>query len=300
MLLVTPLLQELKNDFPNASVDIFAKGALVEVVFENYPNFGTSIRLSRKPARDLAGYVRAWSRIIFSTYDLIINVDAASKSGTLATRYAKSDHKVFGIEELPKIQVFPDYRHLAKYPVYAYWSHFQIPPREIAPLRLVLSEEEEAKGREIYSQLKGSSKPLIFLFTYATNQKMYDSSWWQPFYDALSLEFSDEYEFVEVLPAENISQFNHQIKHYYSRDVREIASVLQNGALFIGADSGIMHLAAASGVRTIGLFKVTQPDKYEPYGNGSGYVDTTKSSLPEMVSEIRLTLNKKQHVDVSV
>ncbi|WP_298145378.1 glycosyltransferase family 9 protein [Flavobacterium sp.] len=294
MLLVTPLVQELKKDFPQAKIDVFAKGKLVDVVFENYDNYGTSIKLSRKPAKELLEYLKSWTKILAGKYDLVINVDAASKSGKLATKYTKSKHKIFGVDELAKISQYSDYRHLAKYPVYAYWSHFNIPVREISPIRLKFSAEERVKGQQIYASLQGSQKPLICLFTYATNQKIYDSSWWDPFYEALAERFSSEYEIIEVLPVENISQFDHKIKHYYSKDVREIASVLENAALFIGADSGMMHLAVSSGVPTIGLFKITKPEKYEPYGGNSGFIDTTKTSLPEMIRQIESVLSSKK------
>lgn len=292
MLLVTPLLQELKQDFPNAKVDVFAKGGLVDVIFENYDNFDSSIQLSRKPAMDFPGYLSAWIRVLSRKYDLAINVDAGSKSGGIAAKCSRSTYKVIGLKERPSIDGFPDFMHLAKYPVYAYWSAFGIQARPIAPLRLMLSESEKTKGREICAQLQENGKPIIFLFTYATNNKMYDSSWWRPFHDALNKEFGSTHTIAEVLPVENISQFDHELRHYYSRDVREIAAVLQNAKLFIGADSGMMHLAAASGVDTLGLFKVTSPEKYAPYGGRSGYIDTAKSTIADMMARIAAVVNR--------
>lgn len=291
MLLVTPLVQELERDFPNAKIDVFAKGVLVDIVFENYSNFGTSIKLSRKPAKDFLGYLKAWTKIVTSKYDLIINVDPGSKSGTIATKLAKSKYKVFGAAELKAITQFSDYRHMAKYPVYAYWSYFKIPTREISPLQLRLSTAEQEKGLKTYKSLQESNKPLICLFTYATGQKIYDSSWWNTFYEALSNRFSAEYEIIEILPVENISQFNHKLKHFYSKDVREIAAILNHAALFIGADSGMMHLAVSSGVPTLGLFKVTLPEKYTPYGGKSDYINTNDKSVDQMMAQIENTFS---------
>jgi ADP-heptose:LPS heptosyltransferase len=292
MLLVTPLLQELQLDFPNAKIDVFAKGKLVDILFENYDNFNTSIQLSRKPAKDILGYLNAWIRVLTTKYDLVINVDAGSKSGGIASKYSRSRYRVIGQKERLSIQKFSDHVHLAKYPVYAYWSAFGIEKRSIAPLRLKLSEKEKSNGFKIYQALQDQGKPIIFLFTYATNNKIYDSSWWRPFYEALDKDFGSTHTIVEVLPVENISQFNHELKHYYSKDVREIAAVLANAALFIGADSGMMHLAVASGVDTLGLFKVTKPEKYEPYGGKSGYIDTNKSTFSEMMAQVATVLNR--------
>lgn len=46
----------------------------------------------------------------------------------------------------------------------------------------------------------------------------------------------------------------------------EVAAVLARCALFVGNDSGLMHLAAAVGVPTIGLFGPTPASEYGPVG----------------------------------
>lgn len=51
-------------------------------------------------------------------------------------------------------------------------------------------------------------------------------------------------------------------------------AVLHRCALFIGNDSGLMHLAAASGVPTLGLFGPSRPEHYAPWGPLATYVRT--------------------------
>ena len=46
----------------------------------------------------------------------------------------------------------------------------------------------------------------------------------------------------------------------------EVAALLERSALFIGNDSGLMHLAAAAGAPTIGLFGPTDASTYAPSG----------------------------------
>jgi heptosyltransferase-3 len=46
----------------------------------------------------------------------------------------------------------------------------------------------------------------------------------------------------------------------------EIAALLSRSGLFVGNDSGLMHLAAASGVPTLGLFGPTDAAEYGPAG----------------------------------
>jgi heptosyltransferase III len=45
-----------------------------------------------------------------------------------------------------------------------------------------------------------------------------------------------------------------------------VAAILERARLYIGNDSGLMHLAAASGSPTVGLFGPTPPARYRPWG----------------------------------
>ncbi len=49
-------------------------------------------------------------------------------------------------------------------------------------------------------------------------------------------------------------------------DLRELAQWLAAAAVFIGNDSGITHLAAATGTATVALFGPTDPDVWAPRG----------------------------------
>ncbi|MDP4185183.1 MAG: glycosyltransferase family 9 protein, partial [Bacteroidota bacterium] len=53
--------------------------------------------------------------------------------------------------------------------------------------------------------------------------------------------------------------------------------------IFIGADSGIMHLASSSQITTIGLFSIKDPNIYQPYNNNSLAITTTNSNTDEWI-----------------
>jgi ADP-heptose:LPS heptosyltransferase len=89
-----------------------------------------------------------------------------------------------------------------------------------------------------------------------------------------------------MLPIENISKINFKALHFYSKDVREMAAIIKNTAVFIAADNGVMHLASASLTPTVGFFSVTNPDIYEPYGNGSFALNTNKTTLEDWIKAI--------------
>lgn len=58
-------------------------------------------------------------------------------------------------------------------------------------------------------------------------------------------------------------------------DLLTAAAVLRRAALFIGNDTGLMHIAAASGAPTLGLFGPSPISQYAPWGACTATVRTT-------------------------
>ena len=96
-----------------------------------------------------------------------------------------------------------------------------------------------------------NDKKTIAIFTFATGDKCYSTLWWDGFYGKLQSAFGRQYNIMEVLPVENVSQINFKAPHYYIREI------MTNTEVFTGAGSGIMHLASASSNPTVVLFSVT-------------------------------------------
>jgi len=58
-------------------------------------------------------------------------------------------------------------------------------------------------------------------------------------------------------------------------DLLTAAALLRRCALFIGNDTGLMHIAAATGTPTLGLFGPSPIEKYAPWGSCTAVVRTT-------------------------
>jgi heptosyltransferase-3 len=59
-------------------------------------------------------------------------------------------------------------------------------------------------------------------------------------------------------------------------DLLTAAAALRRSALFIGNDTGLMHIAAASGTPTLGLFGPSPVEQYAPWGPCAGFVQTAQ------------------------
>ena len=59
-------------------------------------------------------------------------------------------------------------------------------------------------------------------------------------------------------------------------DLLTVYACLGRASLYIGNDSGLMHLAAASGIPTLGLFGPSPAEQYAPWGNLCDHVQAAK------------------------
>lgn len=106
-----------------------------------------------------------------------------------------------------------------------------------------------------------------------------------------------EVNILEILPIENTSQVDFKYKNYLSNDLREMASVIENSAIFIGADSGVMHLATATNTPTFGLFNgSTDSEIYGPYGNCKYVIEVKNTAIDELIKKIKNILNIQANV----
>lgn len=285
LLLITPLLQDVIATFPNCKIDIMVKGGLAPILFENYKNVDKIIQLPKKPFKSLGKYAASWISLRRKKYDLVINVSKNSSSGRLSTQLSKGQFKFFG-DTTDEIKC-NEQMHIAKYPVYnlrIFLNKLGFPENKkpIPSLDLKLTSEEITLGKKALQKIVKNDRKTICIFTYATGEKCYSEEWWQIFYTSLKEKYT-QYNIIEVLPIENISRINFKAPTFYSKDVREIGALIANTELFIGADSGIMHLASAVHTPTVGLFSITEPEIYEPYNNHSIGIKTCNCSMDDFM-----------------
>lgn len=306
-LLITPLVEEVSELFPNCKIDLFVRGGLAPILFENYKNVDRTIKLPKKPFKELIAYIKVWISLRKYHYDIVINVDKNSSSGRLSTQFTNARFKFFNDldEELQK--EYTDYNHIAKFPVYNFRKYLNqlglnLPDRPIPLLDIKLGIDELANGKRVLDGIVSIEKKTISLYTFATRDKCYSEAWWAETYDRIKAEYAGVYNILEVLPIENVSQIGFKAPSFYSKDIREIGALIANTEIFIGADSGIMHLASASKAPTVGLFSVTNTDKYQPYGNDSIAVNTNITTTDDLIKEIDKILHKRnsERLDYSV
>ena len=76
---------------------------------------------------------------------------------------------------------------------------------------------------------------------------------------------------IDALPPDRVSDLVGKV------DLLTAAAMLAHADFYIGNDSGLMHIAAAAGAPTLGLFGPSREAHYAPWGPRAGVVRTAKS-----------------------
>lgn len=293
LLLLTPLVTEIQRLFPNADIDIVLAGEHVAELFLAFPNVRHIYNLSRRMIRHPIALVRTAARIRRTRYDLAIDPCEASQSSRFLVAIARPKHVIAAprarlatgsmsarMERAPA--------HIAQWPVYMLREAVtsRTPDREYPVPDIRLSEQERQCARVRLDQLVGGDgesgvRRIIGVFVEATGAKACGKEWWQRFLGAVEARHPDA-ALVEIVPADGRPRL--ALPCFGSRSPREVAAVIANMTCFVSADCGVMHLASAAGVPTIGLFKASDARKYTPYGNASQALDINGKS-PEEVAQ---------------
>lgn len=179
ILLITPIVKEVSNTFPDCKIDLFVKGGVATAVFENYENVDKIIALPKNHCKNLYEYLFCWFYLKLQKYDLVINAVAFSSSGRLSIKFANSKYKFFG-SEIGKdtIQLGEEEKHVTKSTVINFRYFLSVSgivnkELEFPTIDIKLYPIENSNGQKELERLNKGYKKTISMFTYATGDKCY-------------------------------------------------------------------------------------------------------------------------------
>lgn len=295
-LLLTPLIVELGRTFPEAKVDVVVGGGAGAEVFLNFSNVEVVVCLPRHMAKHPIFLVRTLFHLRRRQYDLAVDPSEASQSGRLLLAIVKAKHAI-GMSSADGVQ-HPEAAldmptHMGQLPVFLLRKALARSARtdrlDYPKLTLGLTANERQAAQATLAAMtraQGQSSPraTVGLFASATGNKRYDNSWWQRFVAEIRARHGD-YAVVELASERGEAQLPEELPSFSSKSIREVAAFISNMTCFICADCGVMHLAAASGVTTIGLFSASDPAPYAPYGQSSRAIVTIGKDPQEVARE---------------
>lgn len=279
--LISALIAEIEALYPGAEIDILGSGASACLYAQRF-SVRTVLVLPCRIARHPVRAVAALLALRRGRYDLAIDACNGSQSGRIALALAHARYKLgFPDPALNPASAWHALRwpeHLAHRSVFLLRQACARAARpDYPPLNLDLTPDERRAAAQTMARLCAESgechAATVAIFPNATGAKYYGEAWWQRFVDAFGAS-CPQVRLVDLLAAHGRSQLGSRLTPFYSRNLRRLAAMAGCMDGVISADCGVMHLAAASGTPTLGLFSVTDPAKYAPYGGANAAVDT--------------------------
>ena len=301
-LLLTPLLQELEATWPGAEIDVVTRSRIARVLFGHYPGFH---RVFQLPAHGVGHPLQLWRTLRGMRqvhYDLAIDPDPQSQTGRLLLQLANATFKL-GFDSPKKsghvthaASVPAAVSSTGQRPVYLLRHALGKPATDAYPVPSIrLDAAELAAGRDLLlrvldqPQMPSAHRQIIGVFANATAPKQLDPAWWAALLQALETALP-EVQLVELIPHFGRSMLDSRYPAYFTGDLRKLASVLGNLDGYISLDCGIMHLACASGVPTLGIFTTTRADEWGPYGPGNHIIHAHQLAPESVALEIAAVL----------
>lgn len=278
-LTLTPLVQELARVYPGAEVDIVSRSRVARELFGGFANVRDLWLLPQHMPGHAVATFTTFHRMRRKVYDLAIDPDPRSQSGRLMMAIAHERWALGYMGEGKRgavthgVAVPAEVRHKAMLPVYLLRKALGENPLGAAfplPHLPLTASELEAGWHDVNRVLAAhaGSGPRIAVFANATGDKLLPLAWWQAFLAALGAAVPAA-RIVELVPASGRSMLADAYPTYFTSDVRRLAAFVANLDACIATDSGVMHLAWASGTPTLGVFSVTDPAQWGPFGGGN-------------------------------
>ena len=263
-ILSSGLLSYLEEKYPLEDFTIVA-GPLALPFFEGFPRLKALIPFPKEKYGK--HWLKLWGKLFSHPWSLVIDLRGSLIGYFLLTTQRKiwrplKNSSMHRIEEIAKMASIP----ITPPKVWLLLKHYEKANRIIGkssrPL-LALGVGANWQGKiwpiesfiELAKQLSHSKTGILpnarFLLLGGPEEKK------------IALPFLKAFKKEDVIEA------------FGTLNLLETAACLEKAALFIGNDSGLMHLAAASGVPTLGLFGPSRPEHYRPWGTHTAYVTTS-------------------------
>ncbi len=247
--LSTGLLDYLIRTYPAARITV-ACGPVAEGLFQRMPNLERIVVITKQPFG--RHWLPLWAMAVARRWDLVVDIRGSALSWLIPT----SRRAVMRPSTGPKTKQLAEVLGLDWAPLPVVW----------------FSAEDDARA----SSLLPPGQPVIVL---APTANWAPKVWPAERFVILFRRLANTY-FPDALPAviagpgqaeaamanQVFQALPDAISLIDRLSIPEIAAFLSRSSLFVGNDSGLMHLAAASGVPTLGLFGPTNATEYAPAG----------------------------------
>ena len=293
---LTPLLQQIHELLPTASIDVAVAYPHAAELLAAQPGMRQVISFPHKGPHLVRRYFRAIRELRSRSYDIAIDPTPESTSSRIALTLCRARHRIGFVTNsqwAPLTHGVPQphgFTHNAIEPVFLFSKVFgsTYAPQGLRMALHLTQAELDAGRREIAEALErrgmaADTSHAFGFFAHGTAGKTIERHWWKAFWDTF-MRLEPAAAPIEFLPAPTVSPIDSGFPALHFPSPRNLSAAIAGTRMFISADTGPMHLASATSTPTIGLFRVTEPALYRPLKPDDVAIDIRHSS-PQLVAE---------------
>lgn len=293
LIFLTPLMNELQKNIPEAKIDIIVGMRLAGKILEPMPNVDKVIDIPRKLLLHPLEMFTYIQKTRTKNYDVAINMSGGSTSAQIVTALIKAKYKVsFSSDKLwanfthVQERGLKIYKHMGLESV-EFLRFFKIDfPKKQPSLDIKLTQNEINKAQNDLKALLHvnnitSDNKVIALFRNARFDKKISDTWWSEWIDEV-LKIDKNIILIDILSPDIPQKLNNKVLEYSNKDLRTLGAFFKACDLYVSADTGPMHLAVASGAKVLALFNKTNMDVYGALGEKNKTIDVENLSAQEV------------------
>lgn len=268
--LSTGVLAHLLTQYPGARVTV-ACGAAPAALFAGVPGLRQILVMKKRP---FAGHWRdLWRATIATRWTRVVDL----RSSMIAHLLMAEQRSIFHGAKTPlhKVQQYGQLLRLDPPPAPRLWTT----PAAEAAARAALPDDVPVLALAPAANWRGKEWPLERFVTLAERLTHPGGVLAQ----ARIAVFCAPQEREGVLPLLSALPQERLIDVAGRLDLLALFAAFKRCRMFIGNDSGLMHMAACAGVPTLGLFGPSDERLYAPWGERTAFVRTPES-LAELTS----------------
>jgi len=248
-ILSTGLLDHLVRTHPDARFTV-ACGPVAEGVFARMPNRERTIVLDKRRYR--LHWPALWFATATTLWDLVVDIRGSAFAWMVPTRRRAVMRRRTG----PKVAQLAAVLRVDPPPLPVAWTA----PQDQARAAALLPTDRPVVALAPTANWLPKTWPSERFF------ELFEALREGPLPGAIAAIFAGPGDAERDMAAPLLRSLPGAIDLTGRLSVPEAAACLARVSLFVGNDSGLMHLAAAAGAPTLGLFGPTDPSEYAPSG----------------------------------
>ncbi|WP_447968233.1 putative lipopolysaccharide heptosyltransferase III [Nitrospira sp. M1] len=276
VILSTPVLSLLRQQFPAANVVCLVNSGTQEILQHN-PHVDEVLVL---PRGSVIEQIRFWLAVRRRRFDCVIDLTDGDRSALLTWVSGSSVRIGFNHEHRWRGRLYshclssgPEGRHMVEYHTEALTlidAHADVPKPTV-----YVGTEHNQRAQTILGELGLIGQPWVMVHPTA---RFWFKAWPLERFARLSDRLVEKSLRVVLVGDAHDHAITLAIQERVQTStdslvgkttLLELAALMQHATLFIGNDTGLMHMASAVGCPVLGLFGPTNPQTWGPRGNNS-------------------------------